>query len=148
MARQMSLIWEQIFPFVVQFKNILKIICNFFCLPCNSMLLTRQWWMRRVTAIFFYILTSLCFFLLYENTRISSKIEKSENPCWLIHMFAGFKLSTKNSFFIFLFFFDHLHPTSELLLQASWCGNLPPGLGAQTWPFELTGFDQRLDKSR
>ena len=29
---------------------------------------------------------------------------------------------------------DHLYSTSELLLQAWWCGDLPPGLGAQTQP--------------
>ena len=34
------------------------------------------------------------------------------------------------------FYLDHLYPTSELLLQASKCGDLPPGLGAQTRPFE------------
>ena len=33
-------------------------------------------------------------------------------------------------------FFDHLYPTSELLLQHVWCGDLPLGLGAQTQPFE------------
>ena len=34
------------------------------------------------------------------------------------------------------FYLDHLYPTSELLLQASKCGDLPPGIGAQTRPFE------------
>ena len=36
-----------------------------------------------------------------------------------------------------IIFLDHLYLTSELLLQASCCGDLPPGLGAQTRPFNL-----------
>ena len=36
---------------------------------------------------------------------------------------------------ILFIYLDHLYPTSELLLQALWCGDLPPGLGVQTRPF-------------
>ena len=36
---------------------------------------------------------------------------------------------------VLFIYLDHLYPTSELLLHASWCGDLPPGLGAQTRPF-------------
>ena len=47
-----------------------------------------------------------------------------------------------NQFFYWTIFI--LHPSSR---QASCCGDLPPGIGAQTWPFDLyqetvTGFEQ------
>ena len=35
------------------------------------------------------------------------------------------------------FLFGPSCPTSELLMQALWCGDLPPELGAQTRPFNL-----------
>ena len=38
-----------------------------------------------------------------------------------------FRMINTNMFF----YLDHLYPASELLLQASGYGDLPPGLGAQ-----------------
>ena len=81
---------------------------------------------------------------LNSNPDVLYFCKQSFEPHLLHKIFPceGFFLGTfKDLFFYWTIFI--LHPSSR---QASWCGDLPPGIGAQTRPFDLcqetvTGFN-------
>ena len=101
-------------------------IGNFVGRFCRYFFLTKQLCLKHPMIKF--SLFSFCL-SIYQMTFTGQTSQLVIAMLNLVQLTFRFKISISN-------FFYHIFPTSELLLQASWCGELPPGLGAQNWPFE------------